>query len=121
MPITLSSPDCGPGSYDGFIVNGYSADASGTEILRAAPTTAAILISKITINNGSSALSHTISERDDASPQVETTILGPISMAVNSVREFEFYPPIRLTAATELVIDASGSGTVCVIVQGREE
>lgn len=121
MAITVTSPDCGPGSYQGFIINGVSSDASGCEELKAAPAAGlSILISHITINNGASALSHTIGEGETTSA-VTTALIGPIAMPANSSLQWDFYPPMRLTAATALVVDSSGAGAVCVFVQGRIE
>lgn len=120
MAITLTTPDCGPGSYEGFIVNGVSSDASGCEVLKAGVTGKSILITRLTINNGASALSHTIGEGETTGAP-DTVLIGPIAMAANTSLQFDFYPPMRLTAGEELVIDSSGAGAVCVVVQGRLE
>ena len=118
MAITLTTPECGPGSFAGFIVNGVSADASGCEVLKPAPATGkSIYINRLTINNGANALSHTIGEGETTSAP-DTALIGPIAMAANTSLVFDFYPPMKLTAATELVIDSTGVGAVCVFAQG---
>jgi hypothetical protein len=42
-------------------------------------------------------------------------------MAANTSIQWDFYPPMKLTAATALVIDSSGAGAVCVFAQGYVE
>ncbi len=119
MAITVTTPSCGPGSYGGFIVNATSADASGCEELKAAPAAGlSILIHHLTINNGASALSHTIGEGETGGA-VTTALIGPIAMAANTSIQWDFYPPMKLTAATSLVIDSSGAGAVCIFVEGE--
>ena len=123
MAITVTTPDTGPGSQGGsFIVNGVSADASGCEELKAAPGAGkSIYVKHLTINNGASALSHTIGEGETTPGSVDTALIGPIAMAANSSLQWDFYPPMKLTANKSLVIDASGSGAVCVFVEGYAE
>ena len=120
MAITLTTPECGPGSFQGFIVNGVSADASGCEELKAAPGTGkSILVHHLTLNNGANALSHTIGEGETTPGSVDTALIGPIAMAANSFLQWDFYPPLRLTVNKSLVIDSSGAGAVCVFVEGE--
>lgn len=119
MAITVTTPDVGPGSFQGFILNGVSADASGCEELKASPGTGkSILIRHLTINNGANALSHTIGEGETGGA-VTSPIIGPIAMAANTSLQWNFYPPLKLTAATALVIDSSGAGAVCVFATGE--
>ena len=49
MAITLTTPECGPGSFAGFIVNGVSTDASGCEVLKAGVTGKSIYINQMFI------------------------------------------------------------------------
>lgn len=122
MAITVTTPDVGPASFQGFIVNATSADASGCEELKAAPGAGkSILIRHLTLNNGASALSHTIGEGETTPGSVDTALLGPIAMAVNTSLQWDFYPAMRLTINKSLVIDASGAGAVCVFVEGEIE
>lgn len=122
MAITVTTPDVGPGSQAGaFIINGVSADASGCEELKAAPGAGkSIYINRLTVNNGANALSHTIGE-GETTGAVTTALIGPIAMAANTSIQWNFKPPMKLTAATALVIDSSGAGAVCVFAQGYVE
>jgi hypothetical protein len=122
MTIAVTTPGIGSGSQSGsFIVNGVSSDASGCEELKAAPATGkSIYIRHLTINNGANALSHTIGE-GETTGAVTTALIGPIAMPVNSSIRWNFNPPMKLTAATALVIDSSGAGAVCVFVEGYVE
>lgn len=118
MAITVTSP-----SVDkyGFIVNGVSADASGCEELKASPGTGKyLIITHLTINNGGSALTHTIGA-GETTGAVTSALIGPVAMAANTSLQWNFNPPMRLPAATALVVDSSGAGAVCVFVQGRIE
>ena len=116
MAISVTSPVCGGGS---FIVNGVSADASGCEELKAGAAGKTILVDRLTINNGASALSHTIGEGETTPGSVDTALIGPIAMAANTSLQWNFNPPMQLTTAKSLVVDSSGAGAVCVFVQGR--
>lgn len=122
MAITVTSPEVGPGAQGGaFIINGVSSDASGCEELKAAPAAGkSIYINRLTINNGANAISHTIGE-GETTGAVTTALIGPIAMAANTSIQWDFYPPMKLTAATALVIDSSGAGAVCVFAQGYVE
>jgi len=121
MAITVTTPTIGAGSQGGgFILNGVSADASGCEELKAAVTGKSIYVRQITINNGASALSHTIGEGETGGA-VTAALIGPVAMAVNTSLQWNFNPPMKLAEATALVIDSSGAGAVCVFVQGYVE
>lgn len=120
MSITATSSN--PGKA-GFIVNATSADASGCEQIIAAPDAGtSIYIDQLTINNGADAISITIGA-GETSPAVTAIILGPVAMAANTTAYFDFrgIGGIKLAAATALTLDASGSGAVCIVVQGRIE
>ena len=116
MAIALTNPVCGNG---GFIVNGTSADASGCEELKAGAAGKTILITHLTINNGASALSHTIGEGETNPGGVDAALIGPIAMAVNTSLQWDFDPPMQLTVAKSLVVDSSGAGAVCIFAMGR--
>jgi hypothetical protein len=121
MSITVTAPTTGPGPSGSFIINGVSADASGCEELKAAPATGkSIYIKHLTINNGANALSHTIGE-GETTGAVTTALIGPIAMPANSSIQWNFNPPMKLTAETSLVIDSSGAGAVCVFAEGYVE
>ncbi|PKN20892.1 MAG: hypothetical protein CVU71_03685 [Deltaproteobacteria bacterium HGW-Deltaproteobacteria-6] len=122
MAIAVTNPDVGPGSQGGaFIINATSADASGCEELKAAPAAGkSIYIKHLTINNGANAISHTVGE-GETTGAVTTALIGPIAMAANTSMQWDFYPPMKLTAATALTIDSSGAGAVCVFAEGYVE
>ena len=125
MAISVTSPDHGPSVDAGcFIINATSADASGTEELKAAPAAGvSILVNTLTINNGASAISITIGEGETTPGSVDTALIGPIAMAVNTSIQFDFsrVGGMKLTAAKSLVVDASGAGAVCIFATGRVE
>jgi hypothetical protein len=121
MSITVTTPDVGPGSFQGFIVNGVSADASGCEELKAGTAGKSILIDHITINNGATAQSITVGEGETTPGSVDMALIGPIAMAANTSLQWDFYPPMRLTEAKSLVVDSSSTGPVCVFARGRAE
>lgn len=117
MAITVTSP----GAKVGFIVNGVSADVSGCEELIAAPAAGlCIKIRHLTINNGANAISITLGEGETGGA-VTAALLGPIAFAANSSLQWDFNPLLELTAATSLVVDASGAGPLCVFCQGLIE
>lgn len=113
MAITLVTNNVGK---VGFVANGYSADFSGCEQLVAAVAGKSIHIEKITVSSGA-AITVTIGA-GETTGAVTTVVVGPLHMAVNSSIPLEFSRPIKLAAATALVVDASGSGAATVIVQG---
>lgn len=117
MSITVTSPS----SKVGFIKNAVSANASGCEEIIAATSGKQIKIRHLTINNGENALSHTIGEGETTPGSVDTALIGPIAMAANTSLQWNFNPPMDLTVAKSLVLDSSGSGAVCVFVQGEIE
>lgn len=119
--IAVTTPDIGPGSQGGaFIVNATTADASGTEELKAAPATGkSIYVKHITINSGAG-ITVTIGEGETKSA-VTTALIGPVSFAANTSMQWDFYPPMKLTSATSLTVDASGAGAICVFVTGYVE
>jgi hypothetical protein len=102
----------------GFVLNATSADASGAEVILAAPAAGSIILDEITINNGANALSHTIGEDVNAGAVVHA-LIGPIAMAVNTSITFRFPGGILLKALHALTIDSSGAGAVCIFAQGR--
>ncbi|MDD5234541.1 MAG: hypothetical protein PHG91_14205 [Syntrophales bacterium] len=123
MAITVTTPAVAPGQRGtGFILNGVSADASGCEELKAAPAAGkSIHITHLTLNNGANAISHTIGEGETTPGSADTALIGPIAMAANTSLQWDFNPPMKLTAATSLVIDSSGAGAVCVFAEGYVE
>jgi len=125
MAIAITSPNPGPSANSGvFILNAISADASGCEELKAAPAVGiSIIVDKLVINNGASAISITIGEAETTPGSVDAALIGPIAMAVNTSIQFDFSRAggMMLTAAKSLVVDASGAGAVCIFATGRVE
>jgi len=122
MAITLTTPavpsELGPGK-EAFIVAATSADASGCEVIKAAPGAGkSIFITHLTLNNGASVLTHTIGEGEAVPGTLDTNLLPPLAMAANTSLQWTFNPPLKLTANTLFAIDSSGAGVVSVIVQG---
>ena len=105
----------------GFSVNATSADASGTEELVAAVTGKSIYVTQLSITTVS-AITVTIGAGETGGA-VTTVLYGPVPFAATApgqVKEL-FNPPIKLAAATALVVDASGAGAIQVYAQGYVE
>ena len=118
MAITITTPS--PGKF-GFIINATSADASGCEILKAAPAAGlSIYVDHVTINNGAGAQSITIGQGETGGA-VTTALIGPVAMAANTSLQWDFPSGIILTAATSLTVDSSSNTALCVFAWGRIE
>ena len=114
MAITLKEHDV---DGVGFVANGYSADFSGCESLKAAVTGKSIYVEKVIVNS-LTAINYTIGAGETGGA-VTAVVLGPIHCAANSTHEIDVSArPIKLAAATALTIDASGGGAATVVVQG---
>jgi hypothetical protein len=122
MGISITTPT--PSKF-GFILNAISDDASGCEILKAAPVAGlSIIVDHLTINT-SAAITVTIGEGKTGGA-VTTPLIGPIAMAANSSIQWNFtrgfaVRGMSLTAGASLTVDASGAGAICVFVIGRVE
>lgn len=116
MAITLKSNNV---ATSGYVANGNSADLSGCETLVAAVAAKSIYIERIAVSFGAE-ITVTIGE-GESSDGVETVLIGPLYGAENTTVELVFNRPVKLTAATALTADASGSGNVTVVVQGYIE
>ena len=115
MAITVTTPT--PGKF-GFLANGWTADASACEELKAAPAAGvSIVIDHLTINSGS-AITVTIGAGETGGA-VTTALIGPVSFAANTTLQWTFLNGLVLPAATSLTVDSSGAGNVMVFVQGR--
>jgi len=118
MAITVTNPQ--PGKF-GFFANGVSADASGVEQLVAAVAGKSIYLDHLTISSDS-AISISIGEGETVPGTIDTVHLGPIPFAANQQMQWNFLNGgMRLTAATSLVVEASGAGNICVFASGRIE
>jgi len=100
----------------GFVANGNSADFSGTEELVAAVTGISIHVERLAISSNA-AITLTLGAGETGGA-VTTVVIGPVYAAANSFQELAFTRPIKLAAATALVVDASGAGAATVVVQG---
>ena len=112
MSITITSPV----NRQGFLKNAVSADASGCEIVVPFVAAKTIKLRSITIYS-EDAISITIGDGETAGA-VTTALIGPISMGAASFVQFTFNPPLQCTEATDLTVDASGAGNICIIAQG---
>ena len=108
-----------------FAVFFTSADLSGCEAIKACPTGGRIYLEKLKIWT-TEEINWTVGE-GETSGAVTAALVGPVTAnrqesevgVVNGVPfDHEFLREIQLTAARDLTIDASGSGTVCGIVEG---
>jgi pantoate kinase len=109
MAISVTTPQ----STVGFIANGTSADASGTEVLVAGVAGKKIKVRHVTFNNlTAGALSFTLSGA--------AALIGAVSVGANSSLQWDFNPYMELAVAQDLEITA-GAGAVCVFAQGKIE
>ena len=117
MAITVTTPT--PGKF-GFFANGVSADASGVEELKAAPAAGlSIYVDHLTISTDA-AVSISIGEGETVPGTIDTVLLGPVPFAVNQQMQWNFLNGgMKLTAATSLVVEASGAGNICIFASGR--
>lgn len=106
----------------GWFLNFTSADASGCEELKAAPAAGlSIYIDHLTISSDA-AITVSIGEGEAVAGTPDTTWLGPIPFATNQTIQWNFRNGgMKLTAATSLVVDASGAGNINVFASGRVE
>ena len=123
MAITITQPQ--PEKF-GWFLNAVTADASGCEELKAAPSTGrSIIIDHLTINSNAE-ITITIGAGETGG-SVTTALIGPVSFAVNQSIQWFFprgmIPPggIMLPIATSLTVDASGAGDICIFAWGRVE
>ncbi len=118
MAITVTTPAVGK---FGFFANGVSADASGVEELKAAVAGKSIYVEHLTISSDA-AISISIGEGETVPGTIDTVLLGPVPFAINQQMQWNFLNGgMKLTAATSLVVEASGAGNINVFVSGRIE
>jgi len=119
MAISITNPAVGK---FGYFLNATSADASGVEELKAAPAAGlSIYVDHLTISSDS-AISISIGEGETVPGTIDTVLLGPTPFAINQTIQWTFLNGgMKLTAATNLVVEASGAGNINVFVSGRVE
>lgn len=117
--VTVTSNATGPTSQGGsFIVNARSTDAIACEELIAAPSTGAIYIRSLFVRTVSP-VAVTIGEGETTPGSADTTLIGPITFGANAAPfQQEFYPALKLTDSKPLVVDASTTCDVVIIIQG---
>lgn len=120
--ITVTSNATGGTSQGGsYIINARSTDATETEQIIAAPTTGAIYIKSLFMKTVSP-VAVTIGEGETTPGSVDTTVIGPITFGANDNPIYqEFYPALKLSDTTSLVVDASTTADVVIIIQGYIE
>ena len=118
MAITVTTPAAGT---FGFFANGTSADASGVEQLKAGTAGKSIYLYHLSVSSDS-AISISIGEGETVPGTIDTVLLGPVPFAINQQMQWNFLNGgMKLTAATGLVVEASGAGNINVFVSGRIE
>ena len=105
-----------------FAVNATSADASGTEELKAAPDTGKSLVVTHLVISCVAAITVTIGAGETGGA-VTAVLFGPFNFAATSGApiDIKFHRPIKLADASALVVDASGAGALQVLVEGYTE
>ena len=119
MAIDVTTP--GVGKF-GFFLNATSANASECEQLKAAPAAGlSIYVDHLTISSDA-AIAISIGEGEAVPGTPDAVLLGPVPFAINQSIQWNFLNGgMKLTAATSLVVDASGAGNINVFVSGRVE
>lgn len=111
MAATLTTTNAGRG---GTQANMNSADLSGTEIIRAAPTDGrSIYVRSLTISN--LAIQTVTIGAGESAGAVTAVLFGPLYMAANSSISIPISKHIKLPADTALVADSSGTTGVTII------
>ena len=113
MAITLKTNEV---DKFGFIANGSSSDWSGCEEIVAAVSGKSIYIERIWISSESDEV-FTFGAGETGGA-VTTTIFGPVYSPGYVNLEYIFTRPLRVAAATSLVVDAASTATATIIVQG---
>jgi hypothetical protein len=108
-----------PGKF-GWIINATCSDASGCEELKAAPAAGtAIIVDHITINNGAAGTQSITIGSGEAAGAVETALIGPIAMGLNSSVQWTFPYGMVLTAAKSLTVDSDDTHDLMIFAYGR--
>jgi len=119
MAVSATAPTVAIANPKGqtlFNVCAYSADASGAEVIKAAPASGAIYIEKMTVFVGA-AITFTLGDGEDSSA-VETIAWNLAGTAEGTMFVFDFKYPVKLTDLKAFVMDASGAGAVVVNAEG---
>lgn len=101
----------------GWGVNATTADASGAETLKAAPSSGNLYLEYVSINCAS-AITVTVGSGETTSA-VDTPLVGPVTFTTSGGQyAIHLTRPIKVDATTALTCDASGAGAVQIYVQG---
>ena len=109
-----------------FIVNAFTADASGAEAIHAAPSAGQIVLDQLSIICVVKDITVTIGAGETAGA-VTTVIWGPLPFITEVTAAgyligvqytWRFVNQLWLPALTALVVDASGAGAVLVMAEG---
>jgi len=118
MAVTVTSPQA---ASSGWIKNATSADASGCEVILAAPAAGTSIVVEHVVISSDSAISVTLGE-GESTGAVESALIGPVTFAAGQTIVFPMTGRTQgmvLTAAKALTVDASGAGNICVWAQGK--
>lgn len=119
MAIAITTPT--PGKF-GFIINATSADVSACEELKAAPGVGKqIIVDHITITNGAAGTQNVTIGQGVAAGGVETALIGPMAMAINTSIQWTFPSGMWLAANKSLTIDSDDTHNLAVFAWGRIE
>ena len=117
MAVTITSPQA---AKSGWIKNATSADASGCEVILAAPAAGTSIVVEHVVISSDSAISITLGEGETSSA-VDTALIGPVTFAAGQTISFPMTGRTQgmvLTSAKALTVGASGAGNICVWAQG---
>jgi hypothetical protein len=123
MAITLATPEILTGGRakggTPFVVTGNTADASGNEVLKAAPgANKSILIDAVVLTtNDADANPHIQDEDDNVLFGLFYGVLGAAGGA--SVVSMRFPNPIKVATNKALELSAAAAGNVSVYLEGR--
>ena len=110
-----------PGHF-GWIINATCSDASACEELKAAPGAGlSIIIDHLTINNGAAGIQDITIGQGESGGNVETALIGPISMNTNDSIQWDFPSGMVLPANKSLTVDSGDTHNLMIFAWGRIE
>lgn len=126
--INAKSKRLAPGwsNTTAFCVQAQSADWSGCEVIKAAPTTGFLVIDSIWVWSTAKDITFTVGSGETGG-NLDATIWGPLTFSVETTAagyapgvQYSWLPgrQIWLPEKTLLAADASGAGDVLVMIEG---
>lgn len=114
MAVTANTMNVGADRGDKiyWAASVYSADASGTEVVKAAPATGNLYLEYLTVITDADAVTITILD-------VAAILIGPFEISTNETGgqyTFNFIRPIKLTGA--LNVDQGTGAPITIVAQG---